>query len=275
MVLKSYFDGGNKADSDEYDRITIATVCGTSNQWRRFETDWKKTLYAANANYLHTTDAVSLCKDFSTAKGWSRANVDTFIGNCVTVIEKHVAVPYGVPGKHARSGLYPITLTIPFDDWIRARKTVPTLPNAIEELCATESLSFALRWGRAIGVQSYELYFDRGERFYGHVYDRMSHPKVKKDVKLVEKITSLAQSDMKVVPALQMADLFAWCINKANKETRDWHVRLNAIKFHSLLLDYAHLINADHAAIERIHSWKLPKRRPSELYITPKPGKPG
>jgi hypothetical protein len=26
MVLKSYFDGGNKADSSEYDHICLATV---------------------------------------------------------------------------------------------------------------------------------------------------------------------------------------------------------------------------------------------------------
>jgi hypothetical protein len=270
MVLKSYFEGGNQADSSEYDRITIATVCGTSKQWRRFETDWKKALYNADADYLHTTDAVSLKKEFSKTKGWTRARVDTFIGNCVTVIENHVAIPHGVPGKRARSGLYPITLTIPFDDWVRARKTVPTLPNSIEELCATESLSFALKWGRAIGVQFYELYYDRGERFYGHICDRVNHPKVKKDVELTKKITTLTQTDMRIVPALQMADLFAWCIGKANQESRYWHVRLHNIKFQARLLDYAHLINPSHAALKRIHSWKLPRRRPSELYISPK-----
>jgi hypothetical protein len=40
MVLKSYFDGGNQADSSEYDRISLATVCGTAKQWKRFDSAW-------------------------------------------------------------------------------------------------------------------------------------------------------------------------------------------------------------------------------------------
>ena len=60
VVLKSYFDGSNKADSSEYDRISIATVCGTGKEWKRFDTEWRKVLYRHCADYLHTTDAVSL-----------------------------------------------------------------------------------------------------------------------------------------------------------------------------------------------------------------------
>jgi hypothetical protein len=49
VVLKSYFDGSNHADSSEYDRISIAAVCGTSKQWKRFDTEWKKVLYRHRA----------------------------------------------------------------------------------------------------------------------------------------------------------------------------------------------------------------------------------
>ncbi len=81
MVLKSYFDGSNQADSSEYDRISIATVCGTGKQWKRFDTAWKKVLYKHHADYLHTTDAVSLQNDFATKRGWNNTRVDSFIGD--------------------------------------------------------------------------------------------------------------------------------------------------------------------------------------------------
>src|SRR5664279_1039477 len=41
VVLKSYFDGGNKADSPEYSHACIAVVSGSEKQWKRFNTDWK------------------------------------------------------------------------------------------------------------------------------------------------------------------------------------------------------------------------------------------
>jgi hypothetical protein len=60
MVLKGYFDGGNQADSRQYDRITLATVCGTADQWKTPELEWREVLTAHKADFLHTTNAVSL-----------------------------------------------------------------------------------------------------------------------------------------------------------------------------------------------------------------------
>ena len=76
MVLKSYFDGGNQADNPEYPHACLATVCGTENQWRRFDTAWNKVLYRHGADFLHTTDAVSLQNEFSVEKGWNKGAVD-------------------------------------------------------------------------------------------------------------------------------------------------------------------------------------------------------
>ena len=105
MVLKSYFDGSNQADSSQYDRISIATVCGTGKQWKRFDAEWKKVLYRHRADYLHTTDAVSLQNDFTTEKGWNKTRVDSFIGACVGVIEKQITIPHGVRGKKSEDRL--------------------------------------------------------------------------------------------------------------------------------------------------------------------------
>jgi hypothetical protein len=68
VVLKSYFDGGNQADSSQYDRVTLATACGTSDQWDMFESAWNEVLQKHNASFLHTTEAVSCSMLFTKTK---------------------------------------------------------------------------------------------------------------------------------------------------------------------------------------------------------------
>jgi hypothetical protein len=262
VVLKSYFDGSNQADSSEYDRISIAAVSGTGKQWKRFDTDWKKVLYKHRVKYLHATDAVSLRNEFTKEKGWTDRRVDSFIGDCVKVIERHMAIPDGVIGRRPKDGLYPVTVTILFNDWVRAVKTIPELPNTIEELCATESLGFVLRWGKHIGAKKYELHFDRGEPFYGHIHTRWTHPKAQKDIQTMKDVISVDEAISMYVPALQMADLFAWCINRIKHETREWHIRLHHLPWRAPLLDYEHLIKPSRWVLDYIASWKLPRGCP-------------
>lgn len=268
VVLKSYFDGGNKVELG-FDRISLAVVCGTAEQWKRFDTDWKKVRYRHSAPPLHTTDAVGLQNNFDVDKCWTNERVDAFIDSCVDVIERHIAIPSGVPRKRARMGLFPITLTIRFDEWLRARKDNPSIPNTIEESCATETLSFAFKWETLIGAQHYELYFDRGESFYGHVVNRFYHPQARIDVPLLQQVVHLGKSDSSSVPALQMADLFAWGINHANRERRLWHYRLHDLRWESRALNYEHLISPSPKALEMTARWKLPKRRSSESVLLP------
>ena len=263
MVLKSYFDGSNHADSSEYDRISIAVVCGTGKQWKKFDTAWRKVLYRHRVDYLHTTDAVSLQNEFAKEKDWSNDRVDSFIGDCVGVIRSNMAIPPGWRGKNERAGLFPKTLTIPFEDWLRAKKEAPGMPDTIEDLCASESVAFALRWGTHIDAKKYQLFFDRGEPFFGHTLTKWRHPKVQKDLELMRNVIHVGESISKETPALQMADLFAWSVNRANQEHRKWHIQLHDLPWDSMLLDYHHLINPNPLAVERMAKWKLPPRRSS------------
>jgi hypothetical protein len=263
VVLKSYFDGSNHADSREYDRISIAAVCGTGKQWKKFDTAWRKVLYKHRVDYLHTTDAVSLQNDFATEKGWNKTRVDSFIGDCVSVIRSHMAIPPRTSGGGERMGLLPITLTVPFDDWLRAKRDVPEIPETIEDICARESVAYALKWGKYIGSKKYELYFDRGEPFYGYIRNTWRHPKAQIDIELMKDIINVSESISREIPALQMADLFAWSVNRANQETRQWHIRLHDLPWESRLLDYEHLVNPNPDALKRIASWGLPPRRSS------------
>jgi hypothetical protein len=270
VVLKGYFDGGNQADSRSYDRISIALTCGTCEQWTALELAWKDVLAAHGAPFLHTTNAVSLKKEFSRTKGWSDNKVNVLVSDCVDVIANHFYVPAGpfpidIPfnPQITKQGLMAVTLTIPLNDYQKAKNVVFKLPANVTEICASESLGFLFKWGRLIGVEWYELYFDQGEPFYGHVADRKCNPRAKKQITLMEKVVHLGKSDMRVSPALQMADLFAWCINHNDNTRRDWHRKLNDLPWRSLILDYEHLTKPTPGALERTAAWNLPKRRPN------------
>ncbi|HUV69483.1 MAG TPA: hypothetical protein VMW15_07465, partial [Terracidiphilus sp.] len=235
--------------------------CRLVNNILRNETGGSLTL--ATLTLLQNFTGLILRNNFAKEKGWSKTRVDSFIGDCVSVIEKTITIPDGVRGKRPRDGLCPVTLTIPFDDWLRAKKTVPELPDTIEELCATESMGFAFKRGRHIQAKKYELYFDRGEPFYGHVFTRWTHPKAQADIKIMEHVITVAPAISKDVPALQVADLFAWSINHNDNVSRQWHRRLHSLPYLSALLDYEHLIKPQRWVLEKVAAWGLPRRRSS------------
>jgi len=275
VILKSYFDGGNQADSKQYDRITLAAVSGTSDEWKNLELAWNTVLTHHGANFLHTTDAIGLQKEFSKKKGWTDDLVDSLILDCVEVVAQHLLVPgkIHVPGPFGyrlnveRSGLNATTFTIPLRDYRQARRVNPKLPNSVTEVCATESLGLCLKWGKVIGAGGYELYFDRGEPFFGHISDRYNNKKSKRAIPLMEKVVQLATSNMKRVPALQVADLFAWSANHINDVRRGWHARLNRLDWYSLILDYRRLLKPTPGALEKLASWNLPKRREERISL--------
>ena len=258
MVLKSYFDGANQPD-----RIVLATVSGTIKQWKAFDSAWGKTLYKHKASFLHTTDAVSLKKDFSDQKGWTKERVNAFIEDCVQCISKHLAQPPSRSRSHIKPGLRATTLTIHLEDYKDARRTFPKLPVAVTDLCLSESLVFCFKWGRHIGARRYQMYFDQGEPFYGHLCDRMNSSRAKRDVPLLNAITHKEETNMKAVPAIQMADLLAWCISHNENATRLWHRRLNDLPWSSPYLDQKYLSQPIEERLEQSEHWGMPKRKPN------------
>ena len=258
MVLKSYFDGANQPD-----RIVLATVSGTSNQWEKFESTWRKILYKHKATHLHTTDAVSLQKEFSVEKGWDKTSVNAFIEDCLMGISKHIAQPPTPHRPHIKPGLRATTLTIYLDDYKEARKSLPKLPVTVTDLCLSESLGFCFKWGRYIGARQYEMYFDQGEPFYGHLCDRMNSKKARKDVPLLDAIAHKSESNMRDVPAKQMANLLAWCISHNENATRMWHRQLNDLPWSSLYLDEKYLSQPTEGRLEQAEQWGMPRRKPN------------
>jgi hypothetical protein len=243
-------------------------ACGTPEQWKSFNAGWNDLLEHYPAPPLHTTYAATLNGDFCRQDGWNHDRVDDFILNAVGVIAKHIAIPLpDVPGKYV-SGLHITTLTIFLDDYRRAREVVP-LPNSINEILTSETLGFCFRWGRTIGVEQFHLHFDQGEPFRGHAIDRANSAQAKIDAPYLAKMTVLPAADARLTPALQMADLFAWCISHNDNTTRWWHRVLNDLPWDSKYLDYGYLVNPTPGALEKTLGWNLTRRGKAPADLDP------
>jgi len=264
MVLESYFDGSNHADLSQFDRVALATVSGNCEQWEGFIVDWNEVLARHNVPYLHVTDAVTLNGPFSVSKGWSHRSVDDFILDCVRVAKRHAAMPPLVGGEF-RAGLRAVTMSIYLEDYKKAREANPLLPNSVYELCTSEVLGFVFRWGRKLGVESHDLYFDQGESYRGHALDRASSDRVKKTSPIFNDVIVHDEVNMRDTPALQLADLFAWCISHNDEPNKQlWHRALNDLpvdpSWESVYMDEKYLANPTTGALERAAEWRLPRR---------------
>jgi hypothetical protein len=246
MIFKGYFDGARDANSK---RITVAMVCGESEHWDGFTANWKSILAIHRAPFLHMTDAMALRGEFAKEKGWDKPLVDALISDCVRLISEYM------------DSLNVVTMDIYREDFLRARKTVPSLPNTMSELCATESLGFCFKYGKDKNADWYQLYYDQGEPFFGHICDRKNHRKARRHIPNLSKVAVLAEANMRLFPPLQMADLFAWAISHNHRVSREWHRCLNDLDWKSLCLRYENLVRPIEGAAELIESWNLPRRK--------------
>jgi hypothetical protein len=213
------------------------------------------------APWLHTTDAVTLNHPY---EGWNETRRDQFLSACVKVIEGHMAFQRmrSYPG---RLGLAPCTVTVVLKDFVRARASNPDIPKTAEEICATSTLYRCLEWGSDImQADFYHLFFDQGEPFRGHVLDRLKNKKARKHLSLIEKVIDKGESDMRCAPALQMADLVAWCMSHKNRAPRyRWQNRLLGHNWIDNWLTYDDLINPIQSTVSLVKTWRLPPRRPT------------
>jgi hypothetical protein len=253
--MKCFFDGGNEPDSTAYKVVTLAGLVGTHPQWRKFDSDWKKTVIGKHgAQYAHATDATALQNDFA---NWSQSRVDAMYGDCVRVLREHAAV------SHQRLGLLPVTITVLNEDFLRAYETVPELGSSAMH-CAVQCCELCFQFGEVFYPDNkYQLYFDQGEPYYGHIVNRYNNRKAKRIEPIWERVVVLAEANMRVTPGLQAADMLAWAVNHHYTDgqcVRDWQASLFEIHREEQLLDYDMLVQPDRAVVERVKAWKLPTR---------------
>jgi hypothetical protein len=258
VVLKSYFDGGNQADSRQYDVVSLASVSGTFEEWRPFEKDWKHVLRKHKVDYLHTTDAVSRQGIY---EGWSEDQADRLLSDCSRVARKHCARATidDVPGKFA---LFVFVVSIDLKDFVQEAKRDPkSCQNANEELMR-QTLGETVLWSLdQAACDQCHYFFDQGEPFYGHLCQLLQNKEAMKTAHLMKKITFRTEADMRLVPALQLADLYAWAqCNRNDPWNPVWKEKLLRSHFRWQWIDKTNIRDVDTREQAEWLRWKLPKR---------------
>lgn len=258
MAVRVYFDGGNQHDT--LGELTLAAIVGTDIQWRNLEESWTANLRNHHAPFVHTTDAVSLNNEFSQDKGWSKNRTRELLRDSVTIINRCLAEPL----KHNFDGILPLTTTVNMRDFKRAKQKVPDLGTP-EAICVISTLDMCFQHGsRHLDIHRFKLIFDQNEKFYGHIRDRKDNRKSRATDRIWSNVDALTEADMRRVPGLQVADLFAWSVNSKYKHGgthHNWQKELLARHGEDHRLTYEQLLKPNFEVIERVKSWKLPPRR--------------
>ena len=261
MSFKAYFDGAGEADRKQYKSLTLGALSGSGVQWDHFTEQWNRNLSSHRAPFLHTTDALALAPPFSKENGWSKESVRELINGCVTVLERCATTRSRE--RFLFIGIRPVTVTVFLDDFRRALDKFPDI-GSVEHTCVTLALAYCHAWGIFTGYAKIQLFFDQGEHFRGHIVDRVESKRVKKDSPGLSNIVHIGESDMREVPALQVADLLAWAVNSWHRDkrvTHDWQRRLLAIDREREVFDYARLCKPNLDNLKVVKSWKLPTRK--------------
>jgi hypothetical protein len=257
VAFKSFLDGGNQADSREYNTVTLAAMSANYLLWDVFTYEWQEVLHKHGAQYLHTTDAVTRNDIY---KGWPKTKANQFIDDCASVICRHATTRNKYEFTYL--GIRPANVTVFLSDFKRAFTCIPDLGTA-EELCAIYAVARCQSWA-LWNSSNLELFFDQGEPFYGHFLDRLRNKKAKRAAPdLGKNIMHHGASDMRSVPALQATDLLAWCINHKHKCGVDfeWQKRVLAIDRDEEIFRYKRLIKPNMDRLTTVRSWGMPKRR--------------
>jgi hypothetical protein len=216
MVLKSYFDGGNKDDSSQYATVSLACVAAIDSDWLPFERDWRIMLQRFFGDrhqepHLHTVDAVT---GNGVYEGWGAEKTQDFLADCVRVALDHfIQAKKPETGFAGRYGLYGCVITINLEDFLEHAGTAADAPQNANEVLLRQTLTHLLPWsqlGADPPCDECHCTFDQGEPFYGHLDDILTRKKAKQDATLLANITSRTKANMRRVPALQLADLLAW-----------------------------------------------------------------
>jgi hypothetical protein len=263
-----FYDGSTSKDGK---RITLAGYAAKPEVWREVEAIWARVLAddtnRPKAKSLHMWQANSLDEEFSLAKGWDKAKIDSLLND----LSNECLSPYGMR-EPVEDALVGAVCTVELDDYARTQADCPYLQGmAPEEVCVNYVAEVALKMlpedlnGLMGKTGSIEMYFDRNERFMRTIIGPWQrHRKKPGALKLIHNIEQV-KDDSPV--GIQAADFLAWHTN------RDWWKRDGGEK--DLLLRFrmiaAGLLTAHRydyeKLMERYKDW--PARGPDGRVLTP------
>jgi hypothetical protein len=120
-------------------------------------------------------------------------------------------------------------------------------------------------WGQQqAACDEYFLFFDQGEPFYGYVRNLCESKKAKQDAGLIKRITQTSEINMRRVPAMQLADLYAWAVSHGpDKEKPEWHEKFYKLPRSGEYHDRTTMTHENLIDPELWKSWKIPPRKPT------------
>jgi hypothetical protein len=199
VVLKAYFDGSVSSSK----AMTLAAIAADEATWSNFEPQWKYVLEdRGGASYSHMKEAMPLEGIF---RGWQPENRDWLIQGLKDLIAEFNHAP--------KFRVFTCTVDLEAHARWKRQKQHPSP----ERLCARILFPRILDWYQRFPdpiVDVIEMFFDRNERFMGHIQTDWNNKKLRKRFPMLELIRTVAPAEMRLTPPIQAADMVAWARNR-------------------------------------------------------------
>jgi Protein of unknown function (DUF3800) len=219
MALKAYYDGSGKSDNLACKFVTLAGFSASQETWDVLEPEWKRLVKSHGANYFHASEAWALHEEFDQIKGWDSTKVSRLANELLQLIANFRR--YDDP---SRTDLLGFSCTVNLADH---RELAQHHSGAIKDpasMCVDwcAGLQFSRNPSPSPGYLL--LYFDRTEEFL-HKVKRVWDQRASRRPDWAQYIASIAPiDDMRLSPALQLADFLAWSTNrKYNSGEEQYH----------------------------------------------------
>ncbi len=259
MVLKTFFDGGNKTDSRCYKIASLAAVSGTAEVWKPFGREWNKNLRKHGADYLHTTDVLSGAKPFDS---WSLKQRHAFMEDCSRIARKHAARKARSLDDLGMYGLFPFTVSVVLKDFVEARRSNENIPDTADEMLIRQAVYHTLEFTRTrMPAKFFHFVFDQNEPFRGYVCSMMTSKRARKEALILDRIVQNAEANMRFYPELQLADLYAWSVAHSRENLGySWLEKLLKHDRDDFWADASNIQDVMPSSLGW-KQWKIPKRK--------------
>ena len=223
MGIRAFLDRSGQRQSDF---ATLAGFAGPISTWAEFDRGWKVVLTTGfrPVPYFHVVEALGLRprSPFDRGLGWERRHIWDLLAKLIVYM-----------GEYSKGRLTMHSCVIHMDAWRKLSASGVVIPSEVDLCNRYVSDGIVALFARKIleehsdeseiqlhteDLLSFE--FDRNEPFLGPFRELINRRKEEAETVGVSTIWHLVdginEGNMKCMPGLQAADIFAWAINREN-----------------------------------------------------------
>jgi uncharacterized protein DUF3800 len=195
MTVKAYFDGSGKSDDPNVYSVALAGYVATEKVWEDFEGEFVEFRETYGINYFHSADLE--------AREGAYQNLSTE-GTAIARAGLMVLLR-----KYAQRDFSAVIYSVSMTDYRLIKRKLPT-PEAICGSGALDDLCQTVPWEHEL-----QVFYDRGERFFPRLQNMWRNEKRRAADPRLDRINVFgAVDDWRKYPAIQAADLLAWCVGR-------------------------------------------------------------